>query len=88
MHPVKLLRALKECYDRPEDPTLPPRCEHIYLIQELYLSTKEIGYQGLHRLSWSTDYLRRFIPRDGMRLSELIAYNKTSIIEGDDDDVA
>ncbi|MCI8375482.1 MAG: hypothetical protein HFI29_08610 [Lachnospiraceae bacterium] len=88
VHPVKLLRALKECYDRPEDPTLPPRCEHIYLIQELYLSTKEIGYQGLHRLSWSTDYLRRFIPRDGMRLSELIAYNKTSIIEGDDDDVA
>lgn len=88
IHPLKILRALKECYERPEDPTLPPRCEHIYLIQEMYLSTKDIGYQGLHRLAWSTDYLRRFIPRDGMRLSELLAYNEASNDEGDDNYVA
>lgn len=76
IHPVKILRALDECYKLPEDPTLPARCEHIYLIQELYLSTKDVGYQGLHRLGWSTDYLRRFIPKDDMRLSELLEYNK------------
>lgn len=76
IHPVKILRALKEAYDQPEDPTLPARCEKIYLIQELYLSTKDIGYQGLHKLAWSTDYLRRFIPRDDMTLSELLEYNK------------
>lgn len=76
IHPVKILRALRECYDQPEDATLPPRCAAIYLIQELYLSTRDIGYQGLHRLAASTDYLRRFIPRDGMRLSELLAYNQ------------
>lgn len=76
IHPVKILRALKEAYDRPEDPTMPPRCERIYLIQEMYLSTKDIGYQGLHKLGWSTDYLRRFIPKDDMPLSELLEYNK------------
>ena len=76
IHPVKILRALKEAYDQPEDPTMPARCDHIYLIQELYLSTKDIGYQGLYKLGWSTDYLRRFIPRDDMRLSELLEYNK------------
>ena len=76
IHPVKILRALKEAYDQPEDPTMPERCDHIYLIQELYLSTKDIGYQGLHKLAWSTDYLRRFIPRDDMSLSELLEYNK------------
>ncbi len=76
IHPVKLLQAIKEAYDKPADPTLPPPCEKIYLIQELYLSTKDIGYQGLHKLAWSTAYLRRFIPRDGMRLSELLEYNK------------
>ena len=76
IHPVKILRALKEAYAQPEDPTLPPRCDHIYLIQEMYLSTKDIGYQGLHKLAWSTDYLRKFIPRDDMKLSELLEYNK------------
>lgn len=80
IHPVKILRALAESYAQPEDPTLPPRCEAIYLIQELYLSTKDIGYQGLHRLAWSTDYLRRFIPRDGMRLSELLEYNQHVVV--------
>ena len=73
---MKILRALKEAYDQPEDPTLPERCDHIYLIQEMYLSTKDIGYQGLHKLAWSTDYLRKFIPRDDMPLSELLEYNK------------
>lgn len=76
IHPVRILRALAECYKQPEDPTMPPRCEQIYLIQELYLSTKDIGYQGLNRLAWSTDYLRHFIPKDGMRLSELLEYNR------------
>ena len=79
IHPVKILRALKAAYDQPDDPTMPPRAEKIYLIQELYVSTKDNGYQALHRLGWSTDYLRRFIPKDGMRLSELLEYNKTVI---------
>lgn len=76
IHPVKLLRALKDAYEQPEDLSMPPRCERIYLIQEMYLSTKDIGYQGLYRLGWSTDYLRRFVPRDNMPLSELLEYNK------------
>ena len=58
---------------------LPPRCGEIYLIQELYLSTKDIGYQGLYKLGWSTDYLRRFIPKDGMTLSALLEYNKNVV---------
>lgn len=76
IHPVKVLEALKECYDAPEIDGLPERCEDIYLIQELYLSTKDIGYQGVHKLKTSTDYLRKYIPEDGMKLSELIELNK------------
>lgn len=79
IHPVRLLRALADCYAKPADPTLPPRCAEIYLIQELYLSTKDIGYQGLYKLGWSTDYLRRFIPKDGMTLSALLEYNKNVV---------
>lgn len=75
IHPAKLLRALAESCARPAPQNLPPRCEDIYLIQELYLSTKDIGYQGLHKLKTSTDYLRQFVPEDGLRLSELLRLN-------------
>ena len=73
IHPVKVLKAIAESYKKPEKEDMPPRVEDIYLIQEIYMSTKEVGYQGLWRIRESTDYLRRFIPQDGMRLSELLA---------------
>lgn len=75
IHPLKVLRAIKESYDKPVEDGMPERCEDIYLIQELYLNTLDIGYQGLYRLAQSTEYLRSFIPRDGMRLSELLEFN-------------
>lgn len=74
--PVKVLKALKESYERNDVEELPQRCEDIYLIQELYLSTKDIGYQGIHKLKTSTDYLRKYIPEDGMKLSELLELNR------------
>lgn len=77
IHPVKILEAIQESYNRiGTHADMPKPCEDIYLIQELYLSTKDIGYQGLHTLKESTDYLRKFIPRDGMTISELLEYNK------------
>lgn len=82
IHPLKILQALSDCYAREPLYGMPPRCEDIYLIQELYLSTKDIGYQGLHKLRTSTEYLRQFIPRDGMRLSELLALNSGAQPEG------
>lgn len=76
IHPAKLLRALSESCKGPVPDGMPPRCEDVYLIQELYLSTKDIGYQGLHKLKASTDYLRGFVPEDGLRLSELLRLNE------------
>ena len=76
IHPVRVLEALKRSYALPADEGMPPVCDDIYLIQELYLSTKDIGYQGIHKLKESTDYLRKFIPEDGMKLSELLEYNR------------
>ncbi len=77
IHPVKVLEALRDCYASEAEEGMPERCEDIYLIQELYLSTKDVGYQGIHKLTTSTNYLRRFIPKDGMRLSELLRLNRT-----------
>lgn len=78
IHPVKVLEAIQESYNRVHEADMPDMCEDIYLIQELYLSTKDIGYQGLWKMKTSTDYLRKFIPKDGMRLSELIELNKNN----------
>ncbi len=75
IHPVKVLEAIAQSYTKPELCDMPERCEDIYLIQEVYMSTKEVGYQGLWRIQESTDYLRKFIPKDGMRLSELLKLN-------------
>lgn len=75
IHPVKILKAIAESYKKPVDPDMPARCEDIYLIQEVYMSTKEVGYQGLWRMQESTNYIREFIPKDGMTLSELLKYN-------------
>lgn len=76
IHPIKVLEAIQESYNKPELKDMPDRCEDIYLIQEVYMSTKEVGYQGLYRIQESTDYLRKFIPKDGMRLSELLELAK------------
>lgn len=75
VHPTEILKALWACYAQEAPEGMPAQCEDIYLIQELYLSTKDIGYQGLYKLAASTDYLREFIPADGMRLSELLELN-------------
>ena len=77
IHPIRVLKAIKESYEKAELDDMPARVGEIYLIQEVYMSTKEVGYQGLWRLRESTDYLRRFIPEDGMRLSELLARAET-----------
>lgn len=74
--PARILGAIANSYEAEPCPGMPERCSDIYLIQELYLSTRDIGYQGLYKLQASTDYLRRFIPHDGMLLSELLEYNK------------
>ncbi len=75
IHPVKVLQALQKSYAALPEAGMPPRCEHLYLILELYMSTRDIGYQGLYQIAQSVEYLRRFIPRDGMRLSELLKLN-------------
>lgn len=75
IHPVRILESLAECYARQSQSGMPPKCQDIYLIQELYLKTRDIGYQGLHTMKASTDYLRQYIPSDGMRLSELLQLN-------------
>jgi hypothetical protein len=68
----KVLRAILASYRAPEQPGMPPRLGEIYLTLELFSATADINVDILERLGDSVRYWRRFVPRDGMRLSELV----------------
>jgi hypothetical protein len=82
IEPAKILKALKQSYDKTDEKAaaaetaghFPKKCEDVYLTFEIYSATMEINYNILYNLQKSVDYWRRFIPKDGMRLSELAAF--------------
>lgn len=66
------LRDLAAAYAQPEDPSMPPRCGEVVLTLEPFISTAGSAYDLLEELEESVAYWRGFIPRDGMRLSEIV----------------
>jgi sugar phosphate isomerase/epimerase len=68
-----LLRALARSYERPEDLSLPPRVENLYLTFEIFAGTAETNSEILHRLRQSVEHWRRYVPEDGLPLDRLVA---------------
>lgn len=67
-----VLRALAQSYHSPEDAAMPPRCDEIVLTLEPFISTAGSTADLLDDLRESVIYWRQFVPRDGMRLSEIM----------------
>lgn len=76
IEPLKILEALEESYKKPQAKDMPEKSEDIYLTLELYASTKDISYQVLYGLKKTVEYWRKYIPEDGMHLSQLIKMNQ------------
>jgi hypothetical protein len=72
IHPRPVLEALARSYLAPPDPALPPRCEAIYLTIEVFAGTGDLPVDLLEALDETVRYWRGGVPRDGMRLEELI----------------
>lgn len=73
--PDKLLRALKESYDQNSEKALegmPPKCECINLTLELFFPLYFTGDEIVKQITKSVEYWRRAVPRDGIKLDELI----------------
>ena len=66
-----MLRALIASYAQPDDPSMPPKCDEIVLTFEPFISTAGNTYDLLDELRESVAYWRQYVPRDGMRLSEI-----------------
>ncbi len=70
--PVNVLKAIREAYQQPIDSGYPPPCADIYLTLEIFSGTADYPAQILANMRESAAYWRRFIPRDGLTLDELI----------------
>ena len=67
-----ILRSLADAYREPPAGGLPPRAGAIYLTLEIFAGAAERPREILAKLQESVDYWRKFVPRDGTRLDELI----------------
>lgn len=71
VHAQILLTALCEAFDQTDDPRMPPKCKEVMLTLEPFLSTAGNPYDLIDLLKESIAYWRRWIPEDGMKLSEI-----------------
>lgn len=69
----EVLRALSASYAQPDDPAFPPKCAEMTLTFEPFIGTAGSTYDLMDDIRESVAYWRRWIPEDGMRLSEIAA---------------
>lgn len=69
----QVLRSLAKSFSQPEDAAMPEKCGEVVLTLEPFISTAGDNYREIQNLRASAAYWRRFIPEDGMRLSEAVA---------------
>jgi hypothetical protein len=68
----RLLRSVKQSYDQKEQTGMPKRSNEIYLTLEMFSGTTSFMHDVLYDIKKSIDYWRRFVPKDGLRLDELV----------------
>jgi sugar phosphate isomerase/epimerase len=68
----KVLKAIAVAYSQSPEPGMPSPCEDIYLTLELFSETADLPVDILDRLAESVSYWRRYVPKDGLNISELL----------------
>lgn len=68
----RVLRAIKAAYEQKAEEGMPPICEKIYLTLEIFSGTAEINEDIIYKIKETVKYWRKFVPEDGLQLSELI----------------
>ncbi len=68
----KVLRAIARAYSKSAENGMPKKPDALYLTLEMFTGTADINRAALMRMRETVEYWRRFIPKDGLELSELI----------------
>lgn len=66
-----VLRALVASYAQPDDPEMPPKSGEVVLTFEPFISTAGNTFDLLDEMKESVAYWRKWVPEDGMPLSEI-----------------
>lgn len=66
-----VLRALIASYEQEDDPGMPPKSGEVVLTFEPFISTAGNTYDLLEDMKESVAYWRKWVPEDGMKLSEI-----------------
>lgn len=72
VEPPRVFEALHESYTSPQDATMPPRTDVIYLTVEMFSPTAERPIDSIRNLRETIAYWRRYLPQDGMTLDEVL----------------
>lgn len=70
--PGEFLKALGASFQAPDAPGMPPKCAELTLTFEPFIATAGNTFDLLDDIAASVAYWRKWIPRDGMRLSEIL----------------
>ncbi len=71
IHGPAVLRAIRKAYEVEDDPSMPEKCSEIYLTIEVFSGTADLPHNILRRMEETVEYWRKYIPKDGMLLSEI-----------------
>jgi len=71
IHGPEVLRAIYKAYEVEDDPLMPEKCSEIYLTIEVFSSTADLPHNILRRMEETVQYWRKYVPKDGMLLSEM-----------------
>lgn len=72
IEPDKVFKAIAKAYEAPDEPGMPPKTDEIYLAFELFNSNTAYPYEVIDQLKETARYWRKYIPKDGVSLEELI----------------
>lgn len=70
----KVLKAIAKAYEQPEDISMPPRAEEIYLAFEIFGSNIEYSYEIIEKLKETAAYWKQFVPENGIELDKLLKW--------------
>ncbi|QGQ94266.1 hypothetical protein EHS13_04780 [Paenibacillus psychroresistens] len=68
----QVLQAISKSYQDSSVEGMPPVCDEIYLTLEIFAGTSEMNSDIKHKILESVKYWRKYIPQDGIRLSEAL----------------
>lgn len=70
-----VLRGIHNAYAKPAQDGFPPRCAELILTLEPFIATAANPADAMDEIAQSVSYWRKFLPYDGMRLSDVVYPN-------------